>query len=416
MGKAVSPMIPLSDLTFINPPLKLLRGEPYPFIAMENIEPGRRYVHAQQTRILPGSGSKFLPGDTLFARITPCLENGKIAQYDPRATGAGSGSTEFIVIRARPVRADPAFVYYLSMTDWVRGPAEKSMAGASGRQRADTVAIANAKVPLLDIDTQCRIASILSAYDDLIENNSRRISILEEMARRLYEEWFVRFRFPGHETARFVKTEIGRVPDKWRIASIAVGAALINRGIAPKYDDTASTLVISQKCIRNQRLSLEPARRQCKPVPDERIVRSNDVLINSTGIGTLGRVAQAYHVPHGTTVDSHVTIVRPSKDVNAEYFGHTLLRLESYFDKQGVGSTGQTELSRARIAETQVLLPPSSIQNRFGEFAHPIRHLAYSLEQQNTGLRDTRDLLLPKLISGEIDVNAAPMPAEIAAQ
>jgi type I restriction enzyme S subunit len=114
-------------------------------------------------------GAKFLPGDTLFARITPCLENGKIAQYKCSENTPAFGSTEFFVFRARTGVSDPSYVYYLSLSDLVRGPAEKSMSGASGRQRASLQSIVDIQLPAPPLPTQLKIAAILSAYDDLIE-------------------------------------------------------------------------------------------------------------------------------------------------------------------------------------------------------------------------------------------------------
>src|SRR5690606_18283042 len=117
------------------------------------------------------------------------------------------------------------------------------------------------QVTIPTLAVQRRVASILRAYDDLIESNTRRIAILEEMARRIYEEWFVRFRFPGHEGVRMVESELGLVPEGWRVAVLGDVAAYINRGLAPKYDDSAVCIVINQKCIRDQRLSLGEARK-----------------------------------------------------------------------------------------------------------------------------------------------------------
>ena len=128
--------IPLSDFVHINPATQMEHGQEYPFVEMADIVPGRRYVTARRVRQLCG-GARFEVGDILFARITPCLENGKIAQFVSDNGPKGFGSTEFIVFRARPGLSDAAYIYYLSLTDRVRKPAEKSMAGASGRQRAD---------------------------------------------------------------------------------------------------------------------------------------------------------------------------------------------------------------------------------------------------------------------------------------
>jgi type I restriction enzyme S subunit len=205
------------------------------------------------------------------------------------------------------------------------------------------------------------------------------------------------------------------VPEGWRVAPLGEIAAYINRGLAPSYDDAAACRVINQKCIRDQRLSLGEARRQSKPVPADKVVRVGDVLINSTGVGTLGRVAQVLDALDNCTVDTHVSIVRPGKACDADYFGLSLLAKQAHFEAQGVGSTGQTELSRGRIAETELVVPPLAVQRAFAKVAGPMRRLAVTLQHKSQNLRTTRDLLLPKLISGELDVSAVPEPEALAA-
>ena len=402
----------LKDFVEINPTVRLAKTVKYPFVPMDAITPGRRYVEAPGMRSA-GGGAKFCGGDTLFARITPCLENGKIAQFKAAATQVAFGSTEYWVFRARENVSDPAYVFYLATSEIIRGPAEKSMSGASGRQRADIASVEDLEVPAPDFPTQRRIASILSAYDDLIENNMRRIAILEEMARRIYEEWFVRFHFPGHEQVKMVESELGLIPEGWEITNLDSVAEYINRGLTPKYDDMAEGLVINQKCIRGQKLSYELARKQSKPIPVGKRIRYGDVVINSTGVGTLGRVAQVLDERANCTADTHVTIVRPGGLVKTHFFGMALLALEQYFEQQGVGATGQTELGRSRVAETIFVLPPYVLQGKFDELVVPMRGLVTKLTTKNANLRATRDLLLPKLISGELDVSSLPEPEEV---
>ena len=256
---------------------------------------------------------------------------------------------------------------------------------------------------------QRKIAAILSAYDDLIENNTRRIAILEDMARLLYREWFVNFCFPGHHHVPMVDSPLGPIPEGWEPITVRDVSSYINRGVSPTYADKSSSLVINQKCIRDSRLNLEHARTHTSRVPSDKHVRFGDVLINSTGIGTLGRVAQVYRTLNDCTVDSHVSIVRPNERVGVDYFGFYLLSLQPYFDSQGTGSTGQTELAREMIGKASFLLPPSNLQDHFGLTVAPMRTCCETLAKTNTNLRHTRDLLLPRLISGEIDVSELPI-------
>jgi type I restriction enzyme S subunit len=197
------PTVSFSEFADLNPKVPLVKRRSYKYVQMDAIEPGTRYVKAAGERVYDGGGAKFKSGDTLFARITPCLENGKIAQFRGDSTDdVAFGSTEFWVFRAKPHVSDPSYLFYLSLSDILRRPAEKSMVGASGRQRADMNAVIGVEVPAPLIGFQQHIGSILSAYDDLIENNTRRIKILEELAKTIYREWFVNFRFPGHENVR----------------------------------------------------------------------------------------------------------------------------------------------------------------------------------------------------------------------
>ncbi|MCB1113086.1 MAG: restriction endonuclease subunit S, partial [Chlamydiia bacterium] len=135
---------------------------------------------------------------------------------------------------------------------------------------------------------------------------------------------------------------------EWNSVEISSICSLIKRGISPKYSENVGLLVINQKCIRDQRLNLEKSRRNdlsAKQVSDEKYIRMGDVLINSTGVGTLGRVAQVKAILEPTTVDSHVTIVRPDPSlVDINYFGWAIRSKESFIESLGEGSTGQTEL------------------------------------------------------------------------
>lgn len=374
-----------------------------PFLRSQNILPfqldlsNTKFITPAFHRKLKKSALR--PGDVCIVRTgypgTACV----VPKSLPVANCA-----DLVVIRPSN-QIDPWYIASIFNSVWGQGTVSGNLVGVA-QQHFNVGAAKAMQIPLPPLPTQRRIASVLSAYDDLIENNTRRIAILEEMARRLYEEWFVQFRFPGHEEAEFE----GELPEGWKHASLADLTCYINRGIPPKYDENAEGLVINQKCVRDQRLNLEPARRQCKPVPAEKLLRFGDILINSTGVGTLGRVAQVLEPLESCTTDSHVTIVRANPQTDTDFLGLTLFRLQSHFEDQGVGSTGQTELSRGRIAETECVIPPQPLQRFFGETVRPLRVLCVKLLAKNANLRAQRDLLLPKLISGEIDVSNLPLP------
>lgn len=387
----------------------------YPSIRTPNVGKGRLILDGvnrvnEETYLAWSRRATPRADDLIIAREAPL---GNVAIIKKGQTVCLGQRT--VLVRPDKSKVDPAYICYFLLGDYAQGQFHGASIGATV-PHLNMKDIRGLPIPQLpSLADQRRIASILSAYDDLIENNTRRIAILEEMARRIYEEWFVRFRFLGHEQVRMVESELGLVPEKWEVSTLDAISSYINRGLTPKYDDSAPGIVINQKCIRDQRLSLEPARRQSKPVSPEKLVRRGDVLINSTGVGTLGRVAQVLTDIPNCTVDTHVSIVRPRPENDLHWFGMALLNLQSYFEQQGIGATGQTELGRGRIADTQIVKPPTELQEQFGTTVGPMRELALKLGTKNANLRTTRDLLLTKLISGELDLSHLPEPEAMAA-
>ena len=349
-------------------------------------------------------------GDIVLTREAPLGEVGMIRTLDRVFLGQRT-----VLYRADPSKLDNRYLLYA-----LQGAELQQQIRAFGSgSTVEHMRVPDAKelvVALPDLETQSRIGAILGGLDDLIENNTRRIAILEEMARCLFEEWFVHFRAPGCASLPMIDSPLGLIPMGWEAATVGDITSYVNRGIPPDYAEDGPSLVINQKCIRGQRLSLDPARRQQKAIPREKVVRPFDVLINSTGVGTLGRVAQVIEIQGDYTVDSHVTIARPDGTTDPVFFGMTMLKLESELEALGVGSTGQTELQRERIRAQKVLRPSPAAQRRFGEFVRPMRKLGHLLDKQNANLRAQRDLLLPKLISGEIDLSVAVSPQQKAAE
>ena len=318
--------------------------------------------------------------------------------------------TGCLKISIPPVEIYPKWLfYYLGLehiVKWIEGNAVGAI-----MLNLNTNILRALPIDYPPLDEQGRIVECLSAYDDLIATNQRRIALLEDAARLLYREWFVHLRFPGHES---VPMKDG-VPEGWRKTPIVEQTSFLNRGITPKYDDTAKGWVINQKCIRDGRISMEPARRQSKDVNSDRLVRIGDVLINSTGAGTLGRVAQVRAPIEDCTVDTHVTIARPIDDRSSIYFGQALLNLEPIFSEMGKGATNQLELSRSDIGAVKIWQPPQHLHVEFHRLVGPMLEQAERFSVANLLLEKARDLLLPKLMSGQLDVSGIPLPEEVAA-
>ena len=194
----------LSDFIEINPKEALSKNALAKKVAMEKLDSYCREISGYEIEAYTG-GSKFRNKDTLMARITPCLENGKIAQVNILDKNeVGFGSTEFIVLRAKKDIADPDYIYYLTISELVRIPAIKSMVGSSGRQRVQTDVVENLEIDLPDLRTQKKIAKILSALDDKIECNNQINKNLEEQAQALFKSWFIDFEPYG-----------GKIPNDW---------------------------------------------------------------------------------------------------------------------------------------------------------------------------------------------------------
>lgn len=160
--KTIWQQMKFKDFADTSPSVKLERGKEYPFIPMEIVDGQSKFPVEVRHKKFTGGGSKFANGDTIFARITPCLENGKIAKVKDLTEGVGFGSTEFFVFRGRDGVSNSDFVYYFSRTDAIRDPAIKSMVGASGRQRADKSVVDNVKIVAPTLLKQKQIADVLS--------------------------------------------------------------------------------------------------------------------------------------------------------------------------------------------------------------------------------------------------------------
>lgn len=290
---------------------------------------------------------------------------------------------------------DPRFVAYLLKNTLRNYRTEKAAVPGVDRN-----VLHQLKVRAPDKKVQDDIVAVLSAYDDLIENNRRRMVLLEGAARMLYREWFIRLRFPGHQHVKI----IDGILEEWERKRIADACSFLGRGISPKYDDEGDYIVVNQKCIRDRLLSLAPARRQTREYNDEKALKHLDVLINSTGTGTLGRVAQCWFEPEATTFDSHVTVARPNGEVDPFWFGYALMEFQKLFEGMGDGATNQKELSRTRIADTWLVVPPRRLQALFADFARSATAQIQTLAIQNEKLDRARDLLLPRLMNGEITV------------
>lgn len=265
---------------------------------------------------------------------------------------------------------------------------------------------------------QNRIASILSALDFKIELNNQITAKLEAMAKLLYSYWFVQFDFPNHKGKPY-KTNGGKmfwceelkmeIPQGWKSKRLAELTCLLARGVSPKYTESGGISVLNQKCIRNRSINFALGRRHDNLLKnvDSKIIEVGDVLVNSTGVGTLGRTAIVNRLDESQiTTDSHVTIVRiDAKKANKYYAGYTISNKENEIEQLGEGSTGQTELSRDNLGNLKIVIPPDDLQLAFESFFKPQLEKMANNERENQKLSQLRDWLLPMLMNGQISVS-----------
>ncbi|HAR1441191.1 TPA: restriction endonuclease subunit S, partial [Enterococcus faecium] len=220
--------VKLKDIIFFNPKETIKKNQLAKKIPMDALIPFTRKVGYYEVKEF-NSGTKFRNNDTLMARITPCLENGKTAYVNIlNEDEIAFGSTEYFVLRADENYILPKYLYYISISDKLRNVAIKSMTGTSGRQRAQKESILDFEIELPSISIQKKVLSILDSIDSKIELNNQIISNLEELASTLFKRWFVEFEFPDENGnpykssgGKMVYSELGEIPEEWEIIKLS---------------------------------------------------------------------------------------------------------------------------------------------------------------------------------------------------
>jgi type I restriction enzyme S subunit len=321
-------------------------------------------------------------GDTLLATVRPNL---KSYWFSRNAQQNAIASTGFAVLRAGK-EIDERFLYFTvtnqSFTDYLTANAKGAAYPA-----VDTGTLERAEIYLPPLPVQRKIAAILSAYDDLIENNLRRIKILEEMAQNLYREWFIKFRFPGYQTARFVDSPLGRIPEVWEITKVGDILKNVKRGIKIQKKDYAIEGAIpivdqGKEFVGGYTDNIES-------------LISKDLPLIIFGDHT--RILKFIDFPFACGADGTQILKSNDERMPITLFYCALLSIDL------------SDFAYARhfklLKEEHLFLPTKSIAAFFDQFVSPLREQLRSLMQKNTTLRRTRDLLLPRLISGELDVS-----------
>lgn len=338
-------------------------------------------VHRLSTHILR-------TGDIVFGRKGAVERHALIS---PREDGWFQGS-DCLRLRLASKRVLPTFLSYYLLThehkEWMIQQCSHGATMASLNQDI----VGRIVFPAPDIHTQRRIASILSAYDDLIENNTRRMAILEEMARRIYEEWFVRFRFPGHEKVRMIESELGPVPEGWRQAALGSVADI-------QWGDTSKTKS-SYSEIGFDAYSASGLDGQMSTFDYER----TGIVLSAIG----ARCGLTWFARgKWSCIKNTIRFWSLDRQVVSDEFLYLATRDMAYWPRRGAA---QPFISLGDAKKCSIILPGNELMSRFGELSQPAMELVSVLSKMNRTLRSARDLLLPKLVSGELDVSNLPEP------
>jgi len=320
------------------------------------------------------------------------------------------------LIRPSTCKVNPRFLFFYFFGEEWRQIINKNTLSGATVDRIPLTEFPTFEVNLPSRPEQDRIVEILSAYDDLIENNTRRIKTLEEMAQMIFREWFVNFCFPGHEKEKMVESELGPIPERFSIGLLGELAEL-KSGFAFKSSSFSAHGSYGIVTIRNVHDGLFSPDCQSKitelpnNLPSFCVLNSCDVLMSLTG--NIGRACLVYG--KNLLLNQRVAKVI-AKRANDLWFVYFFLRMPETRKRLVQISTGvaQQNLSPVQAMDESVVMPSSSQRDHFHEIVDPIVMEIVNLFAKNSALRKTRDLLLPKLISGEVSVEH--LEAEAASQ
>ena len=370
-----------------NPKIKLAKDTVARKITMDQLIPHCRDIHSWIYEPYSG-GAKFENGDTIMARITPCLENGKHAYVSCLDKGeVAYGSTEYIVIRGRKDISDNAFVYYLSHYPNFKNAAIKSMVGTSGRQRAQVDVLENLIMTLPSLGEQRVIASFLKSLDDKIEVNRKINENLEQQAQALFKSWFVDFE--PFKNGEFVGSELGMIPKGWRVG---------------KLGEICNVFTGKKDVKQSQPIGLYPFF-SCSPnhtYSNEYIYDGPSIIIAGNGSYT-GRTSfyfgkfDLYQRTYACTI---------KEGFNEKIISFLYYMMKCLFEPVKMGGTRGSSIPY--IVMNDIVLQKFALNNslveKYSDFSYNVMKQIQQNNQESRRLATLRDTLLPKLMSGEIKV------------
>ena len=382
-----------ADFIDFNPRLSLKKGDIATKVAMDKLKPFTKKIPETEKAEFNG-GAKFCNGDTVMARITPCLENGKTAYVDMLDDGEiGFGSTEFIVMRAKTGISDPQFVYYTAINPVFRNVAVKSMVGSSGRQRVQQSVLEELELSVPDLDEQRRIGDFLARIDEMIALNDRINDNLQQQAAALFESWFVNY-----------DPWDGVQPSEWENAPLG-SFVEIKRGGSPRpIQDFLSDSGLRWLKISDVTSLSSPFVLEIKEHIKEEGLRKTVflhagelVLSNSATPG----------IPKILDVDTCIHdgwLYFPKSELSKYYLYLFFKHIRKELVALGNGSVF-TNLKTDILKAFPATKADESTLKEFDALVTPLFDAMLNADRENFKLAAMRDALLPKLMSSEIDVS-----------
>ena len=302
-------------------------------------------------------------------------------------------------------KCDSKYIGYIVESDEYKQFIQLNIGGAA-QPHANAQILTSFPISLPPPQTQQKIAAILSAYDDLIENNTRRIKILEDMAQTLYQEWFVHYRFPGHENVPMVESELGPIPQGWEVVHFSDILDLVRNGINPTKFPEEIFAHFSIPAFDNEHM---PILHNGNSIKSSKYLVTKGCVLLSKLNPRIPRVWLPFiNTEHRAISSTEFLILKPKLPVDCMFL-YNLCRSPEFTDKFAVRALG-TSGSHQRVKpddflNMSLIIPTKSLLNGFQKKVSPLVNICNTLRLKNANLRQTRDLLLPKLISGEIDVS-----------
>ena len=376
-----------SDFIEFNPRLSLKKGTLATKIAMDKLQPFTKRIDITEKALYSG-GAKFCNGDTILARITPCLENGKTAFVDILQEGeAGFGSTEFIVMRAKEGVSDPQFVYYVAISPFFRERAIKSMVGSSGRQRVQQSVIENLELSVPPLQIQKEIGSFLSEIDKKIAVNNQINDNLYAQAKAIFDNHFI---------------NIDAIPARWRKGNLLDIANYLNGLAMQKFRPQGNEIGLPVLKIKELRQgSCDDSSELCSlRIKPEYIIHDGDVIFSWSG-------SLLVDIWCGGTCGLNQHLFKVTSDVYDKWFYYlwTAHHLARFIAIAADKATTMGHIKREELAKAEVLIPCEEDYTSLTSIMQPIFELIISNRIESRKLAALRDELLPKLMTGEIDVS-----------